>query len=331
MNTTRGTIWIAITLLFTTCMCLLQGISVQWGGAEKTLGIAFLLLAAAYLFRTSRVRIVFQAVGLWTCFIFVFVYALRAVATTARPYADPLLATIDMGVAVEVYRWAKYFPRVDAVLSVIYNSTYLQTEIALVYLAVTNQKARMGTLLLRFILAALLTLIGFYWLPARGTVYCGLPVPDGYGDILVELARLRDGVTTIGGPQTTALITFPSFHTVSAVLLISVYHRSCMFRPVLVLNGLMILSCLTIGMHYAVDILAGLAICGVVIASTRLTIAPEQQTQPSAGDTGCVGGAGDLAQAGPTLPDAGIDFGDSHDEADGLAETARTPSGILSA
>src|SRR5437870_3460510 len=136
MNTLRSTIWIAVILLFTMCMCLFQGMSVKWGGTEYTLGIGILLLAAAYRFRASR----------------------------------------------------------------------------------------MGTLLLRFILAALLTLIGFYWFPARGTVYCGLPVPDGYGDILVELARLRAGVTAIGGPETTALITFPSFHTISAVLLISVYN-----------------------------------------------------------------------------------------------------------
>ncbi len=67
--------------------------------------------------------------------------------------------------------------------------------------------------------------------------------------------------TTIEG----GLIAFPSFHTIWAILCLSLVKQfRFLFIPLLINNTLLILSCVLLGWHYIFDVLAGL---GLVAAS----------------------------------------------------------------
>jgi membrane-associated phospholipid phosphatase len=67
------------------------------------------------------------------------------------------------------------------------------------------------------------------------------------------------------------LVTFPSFHTIAALLCAMAYvHRRLLFFPFAILNAAVILSTITTGWHYLSDVLAGIAVYGAVLAVTRL-------------------------------------------------------------
>ena len=58
-----------------------------------------------------------------------------------------------------------------------------------------------------------------------------------------------------------------------AVLLTAAFWgRGWTFYPIAVLNLAVLVSTVTTGMHYYTDVLAGLAICGVIIAATPLAL-----------------------------------------------------------
>src|SRR5208282_1584611 len=65
----------------------------------------------------------------------------------------------------------------------------------------------------------------------------------------------------------TGIVTFPSFHTVLAVLLVYV-HRPPLrtFIPIAILNVLMLIAIPFAGHHYLVDVIAGVAVAFVSIA-----------------------------------------------------------------
>ncbi len=146
----------------------------------------------------------------------------------------------------------------------------------------TFQGERLAAFCVRFMLAALITLIVFCFFPAQGTVAGGLPVPEGYETILSELSRLRAAPTFLLEGMPAGLITFPSFHVVWAVLLTAAFHKTPIFKLALVINTLMIVSTMTIGMHYVCDVLAGLLVSAVVIAAVpvRETSAIAVQSEP---------------------------------------------------
>jgi PAP2 superfamily len=53
------------------------------------------------------------------------------------------------------------------------------------------------------------------------------------------------------------------------VLLIAAFRGRWLFWPIAVLNSLVLLSCVTTGMHYFVDVLGGLIVTSIVIVATR--------------------------------------------------------------
>ena len=66
------------------------------------------------------------------------------------------------------------------------------------------------------------------------------------------------------------LITFPSFHTTWAVLLALAFLRRRRLLPLFAtLNVIVIVSTLTTGWHYLVDVLGGIAVCLLAVVSLR--------------------------------------------------------------
>jgi hypothetical protein len=261
--------WLFITAAYVVAMAAVQGISLRVGEIASFLLFGSACLAASFLIRSPGWSLFLKALGVLNLFPILMTLAMNVTATTARPLADDLFIQIDGGVSESIYAFARSHNSVGIVLDAIYRSVMVQTTIAILFLLATRQADRLDRFLLRFMLCGLATIVGFYWFPAEGTVALGLSSPEFYEPMMAELHRLRAGVSSIGLIGSQGIITFPSFHTIWAVLLISAYHRSALFIPVLILNSLMVLSTMTTGMHYWVDVVAGLAICAVVIPATN--------------------------------------------------------------
>src|SRR5437764_1292232 len=83
-------------------------------------------------------------------------------------------------------------------------------------------------------LGGLLTSAIFAFLPAQGScIYFHQTTPGYYTDVLGELYRLRRGVLFVSWRDAQGIVTFPSFHTIWAVLLIAAFRGRKLFWPIL--------------------------------------------------------------------------------------------------
>lgn len=82
------------------------------------------------------------------------------------------------------------------------------------------------------------------------------------------------------GVQAFGIVCFPSFHVIWAVLSsIALWSVRWLRVPAVILAALIVVSTLTTGWHYGVDVLAGLFLCLVAMACARLVLrATRQQT-----------------------------------------------------
>lgn len=189
---------------------------------------------------------------------------------TPFEWADTTLASIDAMFGLSAAATVTYVgssSALGAILYLAYFSVIPQTFLTVAYHGLSNNQ-RLVTFIVRFMLCALVTAVGFYFFPARGNVAGG--VPDHYSNILAHLESLRDGSRSlVTWRDAEGLITFPSFHTIWGVLVIAAFHRTRLFLPVLVLNVAMIASTIPIGLHYYVDVAGGLIVATTVILLTR--------------------------------------------------------------
>ena len=193
-------------------------------------------------------------------------------ALSDRPWADARLAAIDAAAGLsagDVVAWTTSHPAVEMFLKIVYFSLIPQTIVAIILLGFAADR-RLDLFLVRFMLAALLTAVCFAFWPARGScVQFGLPTPPHYEGVLRELYALRAGVRAVTWRGAEGIVTFPSFHAIWAALLTAAFWRHRFFWPMAALNLLVLISCITTGMHYFIDVAAGLVITAVVIVATR--------------------------------------------------------------
>jgi membrane-associated phospholipid phosphatase len=144
----------------------------------------------------------------------------------------------------------------------IYFSVIPQTMLLLVWLGFRNDP-RLTRFLHRFIVCGLVTAACFYFMPAIGTTHVE---PTAWNIAPMDvLLQLRSGeLTTFGWRAVEGIVTFPSFHAIWALLLILAMPT----WPMIILNGLMIISTVTTGGHYAIDVVAGMLVCAVVVPMT---------------------------------------------------------------
>jgi membrane-associated phospholipid phosphatase len=195
-----------------------------------------------------------------------------AVATLRWPWVDSQLADCDAALGLSagaLVTWTAEHPTFDLLMRLVYSSVFPQIIAVVVVLGFAADR-RLDVFLIRFMLGGLLTSAIFAFLPAQGTcVYFHQPTPPHYVDVLSELDRLRRGVAFVSWRDAQGIVTFPSFHTIWAVLLIAAFRGRWLFWPIAILNSLVLLSCVTTGMHYFVDVLGGLIVTGIVIVATR--------------------------------------------------------------
>jgi len=157
-----------------------------------------------------------------------------------------------------------------------YNSIFVQVFVSIAYFAIIRRSDRNRELLWTGMLSALITASLSGLLPAIGPYVNdvrNLPVKDMPGWLAVFIA-LRDGsLSSFALLHMTGIVTFPSFHTALAIVLIYV-HRPPLrsFVPVKILNVVMLVAIPFAGHHYLVDMIAGAGVAAISIAILRLAI-----------------------------------------------------------
>jgi membrane-associated phospholipid phosphatase len=105
-------------------------------------------------------------------------------------------------------------------------------------------------------ICGLITAACFYVVPALGTpTKVNLPA-------IGDLIALRSGeLRTINWQSVKGIVAFPSFHVVWAILLMLAMPS----YPLVLLNLLVIVSTVTTGGHYLIDLVGGALICAIVV------------------------------------------------------------------
>lgn len=179
-----------------------------------------------------------------------------------QPLIDKQLSGIDRYLGIDVKKL--YYP--SPWLQILYDSLLLQTGLTIWWLGMTNQADELNIFIHRLMLCGLITLTLFVLFPAIGP----LPHPEvdpAQQFYLNTFQSLREGKGLCDLSHSAGLITFPSFHVIWAILLVSACPRR--LKPISVLvNSLVIVSAITSGWHYATDVLAGILITIFVIEVT---------------------------------------------------------------
>jgi membrane-associated phospholipid phosphatase len=200
------------------------------------------------------------------------------------PLLDSEFAAIDANMGFDwaaFLSWINMHPNIGWALTWAYRSTMPQILFLLLLLGFTQRKERLAEFLSLYTITMLMivTLAGF--LPAEGAYAYHSPATETYGNLNPmagmwhheQYIDLRNGaLRIIDISKIEGLVTFPSFHT--ALAIITAYCARdfrVVFLVAIALNLMVIISTLTEGGHYLIDVLvAGIFTICVILAQRMM-------------------------------------------------------------
>lgn len=246
-------------------------------------------LSAGYCFalwrRLEREALVLRSLGELTIVTVTIGLLSYAGSAMAMPLRDSWFHSWDQALGFDWMYWLGVLndrPTLHRVLAFVYHTMLWQSFGLVILLGVFLRYRALKQFLVAYLLCAVATVAIATAIPAMSPlVHFGL-TPADYPNIQLAVSlefqehalAMRDGsmrLIDLGGAQ--GLVTFPSFHTVSAVLLAIGFWQIPYVRwPALALNALMLISIPIEGSHYLVDVLAGVvvAIGGWALAGALL-------------------------------------------------------------
>jgi membrane-associated phospholipid phosphatase len=217
----------------------------------------------------------------------------------ALPLQDALLARIDRWMGFD---WAGFvaFANSSAVASWLLVKAYQSTAFVLIgtllWLCVSGQGGRLAEFLALSCLTSIGIAVGMLVLPAAGA-YSHYQLPFsayenfGAGSGMWHhqlLMALRTGQTTVIDldlPNGNCLVTFPSGHTILAIIMTYALRGSrWTLIPALIVNGAMLVSTIPHGGHHLFDLVVGAAVAAGAIFLVRLPIGVRRERFVARGD-----------------------------------------------
>lgn len=292
---TRTVIIIAAAMLaIATLASALAGLRFEPLSVLRVLAAAAGLYVAAFVFVRLRPRPAFAATLAGTASLLVGTLALGCIsyASTAmnRPLIDASLAAMDRALGFD---WPAFvaacnsLPLLRAILAVTYQTSALQMLAVVLILGLGGQIVRLNRFLALYMLTGLVTVVLAGLLPAIGAYAHHMPMQDvtameSFAGIshLAHFNALRAGtLPMISVDAFDGLATFPSFHTVLAVLVAwAMWPMRILRWPAIALNAAVIVSTLPEGGHHMVDLIGGGAIAAIGIGATWMRAPATDQT-----------------------------------------------------
>jgi membrane-associated phospholipid phosphatase len=206
-------------------------------------------------------------------------------ASAALPLQDARLAQIDRWMGFD---WPGFVTLANSsvaaswLLVQAYQSTAYMLIGTMLWFCISGQGERLAEFLAISCLTSIGITVGMMILPAAGAYsYYDLPLAAyqnfGAGSGMWHhelLMALRSGETTVidfNVPNSNCLVTFPSGHTILAVIITYALRGSrWTFIPAFIVNGAMMVSTIPHGGHHLFDLVVGAAIAALAIVLVRL-------------------------------------------------------------
>jgi len=201
------------------------------------------------------------------CYMTVTSLFIYLTTTFNFPLHDGWLRAFDSMVGYSpsaLVAWTRSHPILDYWSTWIYLFITTESMFAIFAIAFSNHRRCLEKFVFQFMLGAFACGIIACVLPGNSPLHNhGITPTDWQQPFLDHFRALRTGEPfKFSWRQTEGLVTFPSFHTAWAVFLIVAWsaHTRWLFIPTTILNVLIIISTLTTGEHYLLDIAGGIAL-----------------------------------------------------------------------
>jgi hypothetical protein len=268
---------IALTLFATALIeaawGLLTGLRVNLG---PVVGLQVAVPGAVALFcrLIGRLRTIGQiadTIFAWTVIAVVGTPLTYLAARADFPLRDDLFRSFDLALGFDGLKWVATInshPWLHAVLAIAYGSMSLQVLFCCVLFALTRELWRFREMFWLAWLGLLITCLISAFLPAAGiTARYAIQDPAWRAHLTI----LRSGhpiLAEIGGMK--GIVFFPSYHAELAIIFAYVNRNAGLLSWFMLgLNALMMLSALSEGDHYLVDVIAGILVTSGLIALLR--------------------------------------------------------------
>ena len=256
-----------LLLAFCLCMAALMPIPIYWHDKrrpEMREAALTILWAVAVIFTLPPAVYVFGRAGM--------------------PLQDVNLMRLDSSLGISVpaiAQWAAHHA-LGRVISATYPLLFLFIPLALLAPALSGRWLVARQFIAANIVAYVIGLAAFALLPAVGPWYGYHLVPEPAQALCqAELLTLRAPGLFI--PHTPGIVCFPSFHVIWALLSARALWTFRRFRIlVAIFAAMIVLSTLTTGWHYFVDVLGGIAVSAISVwAASALRFSPKAHAQVS--------------------------------------------------
>jgi membrane-associated phospholipid phosphatase len=204
------------------------------------------------------------------------------VAARGWPLQDHALAALDRAMGFDaraVILFVNDYPIIAGVLGFGYGMIKWPLLAIPIVLAATRRFARLQQFVMALMLALMITIVISIFLPAIGNYQLLGLTPADLPNVNVtafllgqhDIPAVRDGsLRHLELLKLAGIVTFPSFHTASAVLFAWAFAPVRFFGPAaLVTNALMIASTPVVGGHYLIDVVAGAVLAVAAIAAAQ--------------------------------------------------------------
>jgi membrane-associated phospholipid phosphatase len=198
------------------------------------------------------------------------------------PLQDHALAALDRAMGFDaraVILFVNDYPTLAVALGFGYGMIKWPLLAIPIVLAATRRFARLQQFATALMLALMVTIVISIFVPAIGNYQLLGLTPADVPNVNVtafllgqhDIPAVRDGsLRDLELLKLAGIVTFPSFHTASAVLYAWAFAPVRFFGPAaLVMNTLMIASTPVIGGHYLIDVVAGAALAIGAIAAAQ--------------------------------------------------------------
>jgi membrane-associated phospholipid phosphatase len=245
------------------------------GQVLARLPLLVVLLAGMAFYRWRRIPRAVNLIAMTTwAYVFgnLYIVPMFIAARRQTPMSDALLARLDAALGVEVpavLQGMAAYPALGPVLDFCYNLLLILVTLAIMIPPICNKMQAAKEYAVGGVLAALICLPLFAMFQAVGpwVIYGYAPAPDQEHYMRTFAALKAEEWYTLDLAYREGLICFPSFHTILAVLAAAALWRIRYVRwPAALLAALIVVSTVTTGWHYVVDVVAGLLVAVVVRA-----------------------------------------------------------------
>jgi hypothetical protein len=259
------TVTAAVTLIWN----LYDGL--QWQSSLfRLLPIGTLPLLVAFFYSTIRPRrAIAEAalfLGLWLIYPIFAARLSYLAAALAFPLQDDALIRMDAALGFDWHHWVEFViaHRWFAEAHGFFYQSFIWQPLVSVGVLAWFSPGRNREMLTSVMIAATITIVVATFMPARGPAHA-YGIVDPWDPVISALRAGSHEPLPIAG-----IVTFPSFHTAVAVLLM-IAHRGIRwsFPLFAFLNAMLIVSIPYYGHHYLSDVLAGALVAGVSFFAAR--------------------------------------------------------------